>query len=109
MENKKNQTCIDACKKCADACGTWSTKNKGKAGMEQSVKLSIACVDACNALVAASKTHANLDALAKKCQDACNACATECSKHSDMEHGKSCVDACRKCASECKAMLTVAV
>jgi hypothetical protein len=77
--------------------------------MEHSVKLCIACVDACNALVAASKTNANLDALCKKCEDACNACATECAKHSDMKHCKDCADACRKCAVECKAMLTVAV
>lgn len=77
--------------------------------MEHSVKLCIACVDACNALVAASKTNANLDALCKKCEDACNACATECAKHSDMKHCKDCADSCRKCAAECKAMLTVAV
>jgi hypothetical protein len=34
-------------------------------GMEHSEKLCIACADACNALVAASKTDSNLDALCK--------------------------------------------
>lgn len=77
--------------------------------MEHSVELCIACADACNALIAASKTDANLDALCKKCEEACNACATECDKHSDMKHCKTCADACRKCAAECKAMLAVAV
>ena len=76
--------------------------------MEFSVKLCIASADACKALVAASKTGSNLDALIKKCHDACNASATECEKHSDMKHCKECADACRKCAAECKAMLTVA-
>lgn len=73
--------------------------------MEHSTKLCIACAAACNALVAASKTDANLEALCKKCEEACNACATECAKHSEM---KDCADACRKCAAECKAMLAVA-
>ncbi len=109
MENKRITSCIAACKTCVDTCETCSTKNKGKAGMELSVKLCIACKDACNALITASKTGAvNLNALCKKCEDACNACATECGKHVDMQHCEDCADACRKCAAECKTMLAVA-
>lgn len=76
--------------------------------MEHSVKLCLACVDACDALVAASNTDANLESLCKKCEAACNACATECAKHTDMKHCMDCAAACRKCAEECIAMLAVA-
>jgi hypothetical protein len=37
--------------------------------MENSVKPCIACADACNALIDASKTDSNLDALCKKCEE----------------------------------------
>jgi len=109
METKKIENCIAACQTCVDTCEICSTENKGKAGMEQSVKLCIACKDGCNNLIAASKSgSAYLDELCKKCEDACIACATECSKHTDMQHCKVCADACNKCAAECKAMLAVA-
>ncbi|MDQ3140616.1 MAG: four-helix bundle copper-binding protein [Bacteroidota bacterium] len=108
MENKIIESCIAACQTCVDTCETCSTENNGKAGMENSVKLCIACKDACNELINASKNNANnLDALCKKCEDACIACATECAKHTDMHHCKVCADACNKCAAECKAMLAV--
>lgn len=76
--------------------------------MEHSEKLCIACAEACNALIAASKTDPNLDALCKKCEEACNACATECEKHAHMEHCKTCAEACRACAKACKEMLAAA-
>lgn len=98
MENKKNQNCIEASKKCIDASETCSTENKGKVGMELSVKLCLASAEACKALIAASKTNSNLETYYKKCVDACNASSTECAKHTEMEQFK-------KCATECKAML----
>jgi hypothetical protein len=107
MENKKNQNCIDASQKCMDACQTSSTENKGKVGMELSVKLCLASAEASKALIAASKTDSNLDAFYKKCEEACNASSTECAKHTEMEHCKKCAEACKKCAAECKAMLEV--
>ena len=55
MQNKKIESCITACQKCVDTCETCSTENKGKAGMEHSEKLCIACTDACNALVSLIK------------------------------------------------------
>jgi len=109
MENKKIESCIAACEVCVDTCETCSTENNGKAGMEISVKLCIACKDACNELINASKNNAkNLNELCKKCEDACIACATECEKHSDKQHCEECAEACNKCAAECKAMLAVA-
>jgi hypothetical protein len=75
--------------------------------MEHSVKLCVACADACKALIEASKTNSNMEAHYKKCEEACNACATECASHTDMEHCKNCAEACRKCAAECKVMLAV--
>lgn len=107
MENEKMKSCINACETCIEACETCSTENKGKPGMEHSEKLCIACAAACKALIAASKTNSDLDALYKKCEDACNICATECEKHSDMKHCKECAAACRKCEAECKSMLAV--
>lgn len=107
MESKKNQNCIEASKKCIEACETCSTENKGKAGMEQSVKLCLASAEACKALIAASKTNSNLETYYKKCVDACTASSTECAKHTEMEHCKKCSEACKKCATECKAMLGV--
>jgi len=108
MENNKMESCIAACQTCADACESCATENKGKAGKENAVKLGMTCKDACNELIAASKTDVNLDALYKKCEDACNACATECGKHTDCDHSMTCAEACRKCAAECKAMLSKA-
>lgn len=109
MENTNIESCIAACEKCVITCETCSTENKEKAGMENSVELCIACRDACNDLIAASKNNAsNLDELCKKCEEACIACATECAKNTDMENCKECADACNKCAAECKAMLAVA-
>ncbi len=108
MDSRIIQSCIDACKVCAEACETCATENKGKEGMEHSVKLCIACADACNALIAAASTsHSNLEALCKECEDACIACATECEQYPDMIHCVECADACRKCAAECKSMLAV--
>jgi len=107
MENKKIESCIVACEECVETCETCSMKNEGMAGMEISVKLCIACKDACNDLIDASKNNAkNLNLLCKKCEDACIDCATECEKHADMQHCKECADACNRCAAECKAMLT---
>ena len=107
MEKAKNQTCIDACQTCADACETCSTKNKGVAGMEHSVKLCIASAKACHELIAASKTNVSLDAHYKKCEDACNASGAECAQHTDMKVCEDCAATCNKCADECKAMLAV--
>jgi len=77
--------------------------------MEISVKLCLACKDACSELIMASKNGStNLNALCKKCSDACVACADECAKHTDMHHCKVCADACNKCAIACKNMLKVA-
>ncbi len=45
MANKEIESCIAACQTCADACETCSTENEGKAGMEHSVELCIACKD----------------------------------------------------------------
>jgi len=58
MANKIIESCIGACKVCADACKTYATENKGLAGMEHSVELCIACKDACNELITAGKTGA---------------------------------------------------
>ena len=108
MENKNIESCIAACEKCVDTCGTCSTENKGEAGMELSVQLCITCKDACNALITASKINAkDLEAICKKCEEACIACAKECEKHNEMQHCKECAEACNKCAAECKAMLAV--
>jgi len=109
MKNEKIESCITACEKCVDTCETCSTENKGKAGMEHSVKLCIDCKDACNELITASENGStNLDELCKKCEDACVACSTECEKHMDMHNCILCAEACRKCAAACKAMLEVA-
>jgi hypothetical protein len=107
MENQKIENCIDACQICTDECQTCASECNEQSGMEQCEKLSLACVDACNNLIAASKTSTDLDALYNTCEDACNACATECEKHTDMEHCTVCAEACRKCANECRNMLRV--
>jgi hypothetical protein len=60
-ENSKPDVCIT----CADACETCSTENKGKEGMENSVKLCIVCADACNVALIDAKTDSNLDALCR--------------------------------------------
>ncbi len=110
MDNRTIESCIAACKKCVDTCETCSTENKGKAGMENSVILCLACKDVCNELITASENSAtNLDALITKCEAACIACATECAKHTDMHNCIKCADACNKCAAECKFLLAVAV
>ncbi len=108
MDNQKNESCIVACKASVEACETCSTENKDVAGKEQSVKLCIAAKDACNELLAASKTGVNLDSLYKKCEAACTASAMECEKHTDCKHCKASAEASRKCAAACKAMLTAA-
>lgn len=109
MENKEIESCISACEKCVDICESCSTGNKGKPGMEHSVELCIACKDACNELIIASRINAvDLDALCKKCEAACIDCATECLKYIDMDHCRKCAEVCNKCATECKAMLAVA-
>lgn len=108
MGHKQMESCIEACETSAEACDTCATENKGKAGMEYSEKLCIACADACNALIAAIKINSNFDDLCKICEDACNACATECEKHANMLHCEECAAACRKCETECKSMLAVA-
>ena len=106
MEYEEIERCIAAWQACGDACDTCSTQNNGKAGMENSVKLCIACEDACINLIKARKIGAtNLDALYKKCEDACIACATECAKHTDRNYCKICADACNKCVTEFAAML----
>ena len=108
MENKKNANLIAACQKSVETCESCSTSNKDVAGMENIVKLSIACKNICNEVLAAIKNSSkNLNILYKKCDDACTACAKECEKHAENLQCKACADACNKCATECKLMLSV--
>jgi hypothetical protein len=56
--------------------------------MENSVKLCIACADACNALIDASKTDSNLDALCKNVKRFVLLAQLN-EKHSDMDIAKN--------------------
>lgn len=109
MDNNKVLEGIEVLQSCVRACEDCSKKNQGKKGMELSVDLCLATIDACKNLIDASKNPGdNLLELVKKCEKACISCAVECGKHFNMQHCKDCAYNCRECAAACRSMQPLA-
>ena len=102
-----NQTCIEACLRCAAICNYCSsscTQSEHVHMMARCIQLTMECAAICYAtgqLLSLGSERA-LE-LCRLCAEACEACANECAQH-ESEHCQVCARTCRICAEECLEM-----
>jgi hypothetical protein len=107
-EYHQNQSCIDACLRCASICNYCAsacTRENDIQMMAKCIQLDMECAAICYA--AAQLMSFGSDKAGDICQicvEICKACGDECSKH-QTNHCQECARACRECADECKRMI----
>lgn len=100
------QACIDACKRCHDAClGTFThhcLETGGDHIKPEHARLMLSCAEVCeacaNVMCIGSGVHKYV---CRACAEVCEACARDCERVGDMQ---DCVTACRACAESCRKM-----
>lgn len=107
METKKNQSCIDACGKCAQACYECFHACLNEPDLKERkncISMLVECAMMCQMSVSMmsmngqyAKEHCSI------CAKICDNCAMECKMFQD-QHCKDCAQICETCAQECRKM-----
>jgi hypothetical protein len=112
MSHQENQSCIEACVKCAqecEHCGDACLGEKSVGDMVHCIRLDRDCAQACwMAAAFMSRGSEFMRGACELCAETCDACAEECMKHQN-DHCKRCAEACSRCADECRKMAGAAV
>ena len=111
MPHQQNQSCIDACVRCAQECEHCLEACLGEqdvAAMAECIRLDNDCAEICwTAAAFMSRGSRSMHEICRICAEICEACGAECRKH-EVEHCQRCADACEQCAEECRRMASVA-
>lgn len=102
-----NQTCIDACAKCAQICEECFNMCLQEADVKargNCIKTLQDCAEICTTSACfMSRQSGSIKEVCTLCADICEKCANECAMFKD-QHCQSCADTCRQCANECRNM-----
>lgn len=101
-----NQSIIDACLTCFEACESCATEciDMVEENHLQCISLCRDCSEICTLSVKLEQRDSDFkQQVLKLCADICNACANECEKFDEHDHCTKCAEACRKCAEVCAA------
>lgn len=103
-----NQTCINECTKCAQAClecFTLCLNEPDVQDRKNCISMLMECACICKEAAAFMSMNAQHSKdLCTLCAAICKKCAQECGMFQD-EHCKECANICNTCATECENMI----
>lgn len=106
LQNKKWQSCIDACVCRAEArefCAASDLKERDVNWMASCAQINreyaVVCWTAASLISMDSQLSKQFCDL---CADFCDACAAECKRHLDVNHCRLCHQICHECSEECR-------
>ena len=105
-----NQSCIDACAKCAQICQECFNLCLQEADVKariNCIKTLQDCAEICStAACYMSRESGNEKDICNLCAAICDKCASECDMFKD-QHCQTCAETCRICADECRRMASM--
>lgn len=109
MSHEQNQSCIEACKTCAEMCDSCVAASRYDPNPQMMSRCNALCMD-CAAMCRLAASYLSrdsefIDLICQDCAEVCSTCAEECLKH-PMSHCRDCAIACNECAEECLKMGT---
>lgn len=104
----KNQACIDACNRCAQACLECFVECLNEpdvAARKDHIMMLLDCAKMCEMSTCLMSTNSQFAMEhCKDCATVCEKCEQGCTVFKQDDHCHKCADECRKCAEECRNM-----